>query len=262
MPEPTPDPPEPEHPEPEHPEPPSDGWRRLRRAFFARPGPTQLLVALLACLLAVGVVMQVRARGGDEQYRTARRTDLIQLIDGLSEESRRLESEIAGLERTRDELQSGDDARRVAREQAQKRLDALTVLAGTAPATGPGIRITITDPERKVGSAILLDAVEEMRDAGAEVMEFNDMVRVTASSWVGGVPGSLEVDGIRLPQVVVLEVIGDPHALSEAARFRGGLVSEVTAPQVGGRIDITTVDVVDIRSVRVPSDNVHARPAR
>lgn len=165
-----------------------DGWQRLRRAIFAKPGPSQFLVALLACLLAVGVVMQVRARGGDEQYRTARRTDLIQLIDGLSEESRRLESEIAELERTRSELQSGDDARRVAREQAQSRLDSLSVLAGTAPATGPGIRITITDPERKVGSAILLDAVEEMRDAGAEVMEFNDMVRVTASSWVGERP--------------------------------------------------------------------------
>lgn len=239
-----------------------DGWQRLRRAIFAKPGPSQFLVALMACLLAVGVVMQVRARGGDEQYRTARRTDLIQLIDGLSEESRRLESEIAELERTRSELQSGDDARRVAREQAQSRLDSLSVLAGTAPATGPGIRITITDPERKVGSAILLDAVEEMRDAGAEVMEFNDMVRVTASSWVGGTPGNLEVDGIRLPSPVVLEVIGDPHALSEAARFRGGLVSEVTAPQVGGNIDITTLDVVEIRSVRVPSDHVHAQPAR
>lgn len=240
---------------------PDSARQRIRDAFL-RPGSSQFLVATVACLLALAMVMQIRAQSDDELYRTARRADLIQLVDGLAEESRRLESEIAELERTRRELQSGDDSRRVAQEQAQNRLDALAVLAGTAPATGPGVRIVITDPERKVSSAVLLDAIEEMRDAGAEAMEFNDSVRVTASTYVGGSPGRLEVDGVRLPAVVVLEVIGDSHALSEAARFRGGLVSEVTAPQVGGQIEVTPLEAVEIRSVRTPADNVFARPVR
>lgn len=239
----------------------NDAWKRLREALTA-PARTQFLIATVACLVALGVVMQIRAQGNDETYSTARRAELIQLVDGLSEESRRLESEIAELEQTRRELESGNDARQVARQQAQSRLDALSVLSGTAPASGPGIRITITDPELKVGPSILLDAIGEMRDSGAEVMEFNDQVRVTGTSWVGGTPGSLVVDDVTLPRVVVLEVIGDPHSLEEAARFRGGLASEVTAPQVSGSIEIQQLDRVEVRSVRTTRENVFARPAR
>lgn len=238
-----------------------DGWARFRTALTT-PSRSQFVVAALACLVALAVVMQIRARGEDDLYRTARRAELIQLVDGMAEESRRLESEVLELEGTRRELLEGNDARQVAREQAQRRLDALSVLAGTAPASGPGVRITINDPDLKVGPAILLDAIGEMRDSGAEVMEFNDTVRVTGTSWVGGGPGSLVVDGVTLPPEIVLEAIGDPHSLEEAARFRGGLVSEVTAPQVGGAIAIEQLEEIDVRSVRATQENVFARPAR
>lgn len=236
-------------------------WRRLRVAMTV-PRRTQFIIAVVACVVALAVVWQIRSQGDDEIYRTARRADLIQLVDGLTEETRRLESELQELEQTKRELESGSDARRVARDQTQRRLDTLSVLAGTAPATGPGIRITITDPNLKLGAPILLDAMGEMRDAGAEVMEFNDSIRVVASTWVGGSPGQLVVDGTPLPQVVVLEVIGDPHSLEEAARFRGGLVSEVTSPQMGGRIDIAQLPLVEIRSVRTPAERVYAEPVR
>lgn len=241
--------------------PTTDAWKRLREALTA-PRRTQFLVAGVACLVSFAVVTQIQTHGDDEMYRTARRAELIQLVDGQAEESRRLESEIADLEETRRELVSGSDARQVARHQAESRLDALSVLAGTAPASGPGIRLTITDPELKVGPSILLDAIGEMRDSGAEVMEFNDMVRVTGTSWVGGVPGALVVDDATLPDRLVLEAIGDPQTLEEAARFRGGLVSEVTAPQVGGSIEIEQLDHVVIRSVKTTQENVFARPAR
>lgn len=234
-------------------------WQRLRAAF-ALPRRTQVLLAVIVGVVALAMVWQVRSRGDDELYRTARRADLIQLVDGLSEETRRLESERSELEETRRELESGTDAQRVARDQTQRRLDALSVLAGTSPASGPGIRITITDPQLKLGSSVLLDAMGEMRDAGAEVMEFNDTIRVTADTWVGGAPGNLVVDGAALPEVIVLEAIGDPHSLEEAARFRGGLVSEVTAPQVGGQVEIVQLPHVDIRSVRTPTENVYAQP--
>ncbi|WP_432557534.1 DUF881 domain-containing protein [Granulicoccus sp. GXG6511] len=238
----------------------ASAWRQLRIALTA-PRRTQFVIAAVACVVALAVVWQIRSQGDDEMYRTARRADLIQLVDGLSEETRRLESELNELEQIKRDLESGNDARRVARDQTQRRLDALSVLAGTAPATGPGIRMTISDPQRKLGPSVLLDAMGEMRDAGGEVMEFNDTIRVTASTWVGGSPGRLIVDGTRLPETIVLEVIGDPHSLEEAARFRGGLASEVTSPQVGGRIDIVQLPHLDIQSVRTPAENVHARPA-
>ena len=101
-----------------------------------------------------------------------------------------------------------------------------------------------------------------MRDAGAEVIEFNDTVRVTAHTWIGGTPGALQVDGRTLPGVIVIEVIGDPHALEEAASFRGGLVSQVTAPKVGGAISVERRDVIEIQSIAQPRTDEFARPAR
>lgn len=243
------------------PSPADDAWSRLRRGFL-QPGRSQIILALVLGLFAIGVVTQVRAQSSGEAYETARRADLVQLADGLAEETRRLESEIAELEATRRELESGSDARQVAREEARSRLDALSVLAGTVPAQGPGIRITITDPQLKVGAGVLLNALGELRDAGAEVIEFNDTVRVTASTWVGGTPGALVVDGTTVPRVIVLEVIGDPHSLEEAVRFRGGLVTEVTAPNVGGAINVERQDVIEVQSTARVVDHEFARPAR
>ena len=122
--------------------------------------------------------MQFRINTADDTYASARREDLIQLLDGLSTESRRLEGEIAQLEQTRSNLQSGADTQRVARAEAEKHLTELSILAGTAPAEGRGIRMRIADPNAAVDAGVLLDAVEEMRDAGAEVIEVNNTIRV------------------------------------------------------------------------------------
>ena len=74
--------------------------------------------------------MQVRSNAADDTYANARREDLIQLLDGLGTESRRLEDEIAELELTRTELRTGADRQRVARSQAERRIAELSILAG------------------------------------------------------------------------------------------------------------------------------------
>ena len=60
----------------------------------------------------------------------------------------------------------------------------LRILTGTVAATGPGVTLTIDDPDGSVTAATLLDGVEELRDAGAEAIEINDSVRVVASTCV------------------------------------------------------------------------------
>ncbi len=44
------------------------------------------------------------------------------------------------------------------------------------PAEGPGIRVTVKDPASgaAVGTNQLINGLEELRDAGAEVIEIND----------------------------------------------------------------------------------------
>ncbi len=212
-------------------------------------------------VVGMGGVMQIRVNRADDTYTNARREDLIQLLDGLGSESRRLESEIADLERTRSELQSGADTQRVARQEAEQRATELGILAGTVPAEGPGIRMRIADPAAKVDPNVLLDAVEEMRDAGAEVIEVNDTVRVVGSTWFGGDAKNLLIDGLPVRRPITLEVIGDPHSLEEAARFRGGIVSEITGPTIGGQVQIDQESRVVVESLHVARDNQYAQPS-
>lgn len=231
-------------------------WRSL-----VRPGRGQIIAAVILFVVGLGGVMQIRINTADDTYTGARREDLIQLLDGLGSESRRLESEIADLERTRTSLQSGADTQRVAREESEKRATELAILAGTVPAEGPGVRMRIADPGGKVDAAVLLDAVEELRDAGAEVIEVNNTIRVVASTWFGSDTQGLLIDGKPVTRPITLEVIGDPQTLEEAARFRGGIVSEIAGPTIGGQVQIDQEDLVVVESLHAARENQYAQPA-
>ena len=237
------------------------GTRARLRAALLRPGRGQILAAVILFIVGAAGAMQIRINTADDTYASARREDLIQLLDGLSAESRRLEGEIAQLEQTRRNLQSGADTQRVARSEAERHLTELAILAGTAPAEGRGIRMRIADPKAAVDAGVLLDAVEEMRDAGAEVIEVNNTIRVVASTWFSSDVRGLVIDGKAVSRPITLEVIGDPHSLEEAARFRGGIVSEITGPKIGGQVQIEPEDRVVIESLHAPRENQYARPA-
>lgn len=248
--------PEDKQPEDKQPDQKPSWWVRL-----LKPSRAQVVVALVLALVAYGIVTQVRSQNDGEDYSTARREDLIQLLDQLTNETRRLESEANELETTRRELESGADAEKVAREEARKRAEALGILSGTLPAEGPGVRMVISDPEHKITPQILLNVIQEMRDAGGEVIEINDEIRLVASSWVARSPDGIVIDGILVSSPITIEVIGDPHSLEEAARFRGGLVSEITGPSVAGRVDLVQVDRLQISSLHTPKANQYAQPA-
>ena len=235
--------------------------RSRLRASLLHPGRGQILAAIILFIVGVAGVMQFRINAADDTYATARREDLVQLLDGLSAESRRLEGEIAQLEQTRSSLRSGADTQRVARAEAERHLIELSILAGTAPAEGRGIRMRIADPNAAVDAGVLLDAVEEMRDAGAEVIEVNNTIRVVASTWFGSDARGLVIDDKPVSRPITLEVIGDPHSLEEAAQFRGGIVSEITGPKIGGQVQLEQEDRLVIESLHEPRENQYARPA-
>jgi len=242
-------------------EPAASGVGKLRRAFL-HPGKGQVIAAAILLLVGMAGVMQIKINTADATYSGARREDLIQLLDGLGAQSRRLESEIAELEQTRTSLKSGADSGRTARDAVRKQVQDLSILAGTVPAQGLGIRMRISDPGGRVNAEVLLDAVEELRDAGAEVIEINDTVRIVASSWFGqDGQGGLLVDGASVTRPITIEAIGDPHALEEAAQFRGGIVSEIEGPRISGHVQIEKPDPVAIDSLHATNENQYARPA-
>ncbi len=247
--------PSPDAPEREGP----DGRTRLVAAL-RRPGSrAQVVVAVLLALLGFAAVTQVRANGRDDKYVGARQGDLVQLINNLSLASSRTETEITKLERTRSSLRNESESRRTALDRAQEQADTLGILAGTLPAVGPGVRITVTDPGTGVGSNQLLDGLEELRNAGAEVIELNDKVRVIAqTSLRDGESGGVVVDGQTLRAPFEIDAIGDSETLATALDFYGGFISAVQV--AGGEVEVRSLDTVQVSTVRRPPSPQYAVP--
>ncbi len=222
---------------------------RLRRAFFA-PSRGQAVVAVLVGLLAFAAVTQVRLAGKDDTYASLREAELIQALNGLQAASRKAERDISDLESTRDQLRSSTQRRATALEQAQKEVQTLGVLAGTVPASGPGIRITVNDPKNQLTLNHLLDGIEELRNAGVEAVEINDRVRVIAQTSFEEDPDGIRVDGVVLKPPYVIDAIGNPDTLAGALQFQDGFSDDVEGD--GGSVSIKKSDHIDVRVTRTP----------
>jgi uncharacterized protein YlxW (UPF0749 family) len=243
-------------------QPPSEketGRARLVQAARRTGSRGQLTVAVLLALLGFAAVTQVQSNGQDDRFVGARQGDLIQFINNLSLASQRAESEIARLERTRASLQDDTRSRRTALERAQQQASTLGILAGTLPAEGTGVRVTVTDTRGGVGSNQLLEGLEELRDAGAEAIELNDRVRVVAQTSLRDADGGVVVDGVLLRSPFVVDAIGGAETLAGGLDFRDGFIDEVD--RVQGKVKVLQSDKVEITSVVQPTTPEYARPA-
>jgi uncharacterized protein YlxW (UPF0749 family) len=216
--------------------------------------------AVLLAVVGFAAVVQVQANERDGDYEGMREEDLVQLLNSLSSASQRAENEIAELEQTRSSLRSDTDARRAALEQARERAQVLGILAGTLPAVGPGIVVTIEDPEGNVGIDLMLNGLMELRDAGAEAIEINNSVRVVAQTALEDGQDGIVVGGTEISPPYTLEVIGDPHTMARALNIYTGFVDDVEGPNVNGEVTIEQTSSVEIATLAEPSEPEYAEP--
>ena len=246
-------------PEPTGPPEPTSGRDRLLHALRHPSSRGQLVVGLLLAVVGFALVVQVQSNGRNDRYVGARQGDLIQLINNLALSTQRAEDEITRLEQTRDSLLTDSRARRTALQRSREQADVLAILAGTVPTVGPGLRITIADPNGAVGTNQLLNGLEELRTAGAEAIELNNSVRVVAQSYVrDAAGGGVVVDGTRLKPPYTLDVIGDESTLATALNFNGGFTAVVE--QVGGKVRVERSRRLMITSVRDQPPPRYAQP--
>ena len=166
-------------------EPPVSGRDRLMRAVTGKPSRGQVIVAVLLFVLGFAAATQIRLTRTDNDFTGQRREDLVDLLDSLSSANDRARTQLDDLEETRDQPPVQLAAPRgCGRGRPEAARAVLGILSGTVAATGPGVTLTIDDPDGTVTAATLLDGVEELRDAGAEAIEINDSVRVVASTCV------------------------------------------------------------------------------
>ncbi len=245
---------------------PVTGMRGLRAALAPRATRGQVVVGLLCLLLGVAVAVQVRQRTGADLAGLPQ-SELLGLLDDATDRSDRLQREISELETARGQLEASGDQQAAARELAQQRLDTLGILAGTLPASGPGIRLTVQVPAGTTPSAatLLLGAVQELRDAGAESIQIGDARVVASTAFTDdatSADGAVAVTGPGGPVVVrapfTVLAVGGAQTLASAMEFPDGVGP--TVRRVGGSISVEQLDEVEVTALQPAPEPAYARP--
>jgi uncharacterized protein YlxW (UPF0749 family) len=187
-----------------------------------------------------------------------RQSDLVRLLDDVTQRTQTLEQEQSDLTTTRNQLQSSSGSRQAAIDLAVQRAQTQGILSGRLPAQGPGIRLTITQGTQVVGAATMFNVLEELRNAGAEAIQVND-VRLVASSWFEVHGDTLVADGQPLESPYVWLAIGDPDTLAPALGIPGGALAAVR--NTGAKAEVSTPKKVEVKATREPGTPQYATPA-
>jgi len=222
------------------------------------------VIGLLLGLLGFAFVVQLRSNSTDEQLSADRPEDLVRILSDLDARKDRLSQEISTLQTTQQQLTAGTQNRQAALDEATRRADELGILAGTLSAQGPGLRVEFRSAAKPVQASDLLNAVEELRGAGAEAMQVTGAdgtaVRIIAStSFVDGSGGGLVVDGTALTSPYTVTAIGDPPTMQIALNIPNGVVDDVRTH--GGTVTITSPGTVLVSALHPVTNPRYAQPA-
>ncbi|MCZ7423072.1 DUF881 domain-containing protein [Verrucosispora sp. WMMA2121] len=230
-------------------------WRRLSSAA--------VMIVMLLGLLGFTLAVQLKMTTTDSSLAAARQEDLVRILYDLEAREIRLRQDIAALEDSQRQLRSGEQGRQAALEEATRRADELGILAGTLPARGPGLTVRFQAGTKPISAARVLDAVQELRGAGAEAMQISGgdraTVRIVASTYfLNGEGGSLIVDGRPLTGPFTITVLGDPATMRTALNIPGGVVASVAGD--GGNVIVEEREVAEVSALHDPRPMEHARP--
>jgi uncharacterized protein YlxW (UPF0749 family) len=235
-------------------------WRRPRRSPSDQPAgdggagaiPRASIAARALVALSVGLVgFLVAAQWGTSHRHTEHlalesESDLTRIFSSLNEQSAALRDEISQLHLELAALQSSAERNQLARDAADRQLSDLQILAGVVPARGPGVSVHIADPKGSFEFQLLLDLVQELRDAGAEAIAVNGH-RVGGTTAFSHGHDGVTVDGQAVQQPYEVVAIGDPATLEVGLKIPGGAVDTLDA------LDGAKVGVERRSDVRVPA---------
>ncbi len=248
---------DPERPgDPDPADTPRRAWHRLLRAGAPRATRANVLAMVLAGALGFAIIVQVR-QTSTEGLENLREDELVRIFADTDRQGESLADEIRGLQSSLDLLKSQSTNEAEAQRAARERLEALGILAGTVPAAGPGIVLTISDPDGKVDAPIVLDTVQELRAAGAEAVQVGD-ARVVADTWFADTDQGLSVSGTPVRPPYVIKAIGDATEMAGAMEIPGGVTA--TVRRAGGDTDVQIEDEVTVDALLTQTSPQYARP--
>jgi uncharacterized protein YlxW (UPF0749 family) len=212
-----------------------------------RSVPGRVVVALVATAVGFLLTSQLRSQNGVKQRLEAEsEEDLTRIFSRLNAQSAALHDEVTALQVELQALTTSAQRDELARQTAQHQIEDLEILSGTVGAHGPGIVVKLDDPDEKFTLDLLIDLVQELRDAGAEALAVNDH-RVGMATYFGTTKAGLSVDGVAITSPYRVVAIGDPATLDGGLRIPGGAIDELEA------LDRVDVAVVRQNDVSVPA---------
>lgn len=222
---------------------------RWRRAFWSVPRGMHIVLMVICFGLGVAIASQVIAQHEDP-IDSLSQQDLVVLLEELSDKEDQLRQERQELSAQLAELEDATTQREAAEKAAQQARDNALINAALVPVHGPGVRITVNDPERALRASHFVMTVGELRNSGAEAGELNG-IRFTMQSAFTSDDSGLFLDGQRIGAPYVWSVIGDPQTIATALDIPGGATSQMRAK--GASVEVTQHEDLVIDSVAQPA---------
>lgn len=223
----------------------ADARFRLKSSIKPEISRTQITITAIFIVIGFTTTAAIIDNQADSVLSSTRQSDLVGVLDNLAQREARLRQELIKLESDREALLGGDEY--AALNSAKDRAKALALIAGTESTSGAGINIKISG---SLTAVTLLDAIQELRDAGAKAIEVADAnlnVRVVANTWFADGTNGVTVSGTNLVAPLTISVIGDKTVLMPALQIPGGLVDTISTS--GGQVSITDSTNIIIKSV-------------
>jgi uncharacterized protein YlxW (UPF0749 family) len=185
--------------------------------------------------------------------------NLARILADLNAEADALQEEVGLLRLQLNELRRSSESAAAAAEARAEQLRTLQVLAGTVPVAGPGIMVSITDPDRAVPYDALIDVVQELRDAGAEAIAVNGR-RVGATTAFSEEGGAIAIDGVIVMPRYEIMAIGQPSTLEGGLKIPGGAIDALEARRDTVVVEVERSARVDLPALERPVSFDVARP--
>lgn len=230
-----------------------------RAALAGLMRPAHLLILVVTAAIGFLLVGQLRDTPDPSLALAAESEgDLARILAGLNSEADALQSELADLKLALADQQRSSQSEAAAMEAANDQLRTLQVLAGTVPVTGPGVTLTITDPAASITYDVLIDVVQELRDAGAEAVAVNNQ-RLGVAAAFGEREGRITLNDRTLEPPYIVQAIGQPATLDGGLKIPGGAQDAMTALR-SVKVEVARQARVDIPALSTPPVFSEARP--
>ncbi|MGI6604573.1 MAG: DUF881 domain-containing protein [bacterium] len=195
----------------------------------------QIGVTIICVILGVILTAQLRTQAGiRNDLPTKRLEEMASLLKQAESERDALRVQVNKLTAQLDDVMTQKTS---STTSLQEELVRTRLFAGLTPLEGPGIKVTLNDSTRAaqpgqdpnlflIHDEDLLKVVNELRAAGAEAITVNDQ-RVVAFTEIRCAGPTISVNNTRIAPPYIVQAIGDPDALENALKMRGGILETV-----------------------------------